>query len=100
MIGTDITGTKPLGNSANGIFINGSNSISIGGLAASDGNIIWGERESGIFMSGGVGTTVARGDLIENNFIGVGGPGGSMAIPNANVGVVSAIRTPIASFPI
>ncbi len=89
MIGTNITGTKPLGNSANGIFVNGSNSISIGGL----GSLGWqhhlgepGERDLRVRRRGDNGGRV--GNLIENNFIGVGGPGGSIVIPNANVGVV------------
>ena len=82
-IGTDPNGSsKPgdatfdLGNAADGIFINQSNSISVGGIAAGAGNTISGNHASGVFISGVVvdanGDTNANNNVIAGNEIGIG----------------------------
>ncbi len=53
-IGTDVNGQlATLGNNSNGIFINGSSEITVGGTNSStDQNIISGNKASGILISG------------------------------------------------
>src|SRR5262249_27424578 len=86
-IGTDHDGAAlGLGNAANGIFINQSSSITVGGASAAGRNTISRNLASGLFVSGtGAGQD---GNLIGSNFIGVGGPSGSVPIPNSNVGII------------
>ena len=84
-IGTDLGGTASgLGNAANGIFLNGSNSISIGGLSPDDRNNVSGNFGSGLFLSG------SNNNAIEGNDVGmgVGQNGISTVIPNAVVGII------------
>jgi hypothetical protein len=60
-IGTDVTGTRPLGN-AEGIHLDAANNF-IGGSASGAGNVISG---NGLGINGGGGS----GDVILGNFIG------------------------------
>jgi hypothetical protein len=64
-IGTDKTGSQPLGNSNQGVLIEGSASNTIGGLGGTARNLIsanqWGVQVDG---------AGATGNLIEDNFIG------------------------------
>ena len=80
LIGTDITGTKALGNGESGVDMyggNGSNST-VGGTAAGAGNVISGNP---------VGVEVAGPYLIQGNFIGTD-PSGLLNTGNADVGVL------------
>ncbi len=53
MIGTDITGTSTtFGNDSNGIFVNGSSDVTIGGTDTNDRDIISGNQASGVLISG------------------------------------------------
>ena len=52
-IGTDRTGVVNLGNSSNGIFLNGSSHITIDGTGTAGPNIISDNLGSGVFISGG-----------------------------------------------
>jgi hypothetical protein len=63
-VGTDITGTAPLGN-RRGIQIFGGNNL-VGGLTATARNIISGNSTQGIF----IGTDGRTGNIIQGNFIG------------------------------
>lgn len=63
-IGVDVTGTQPLGNSADGIVIFSANNT-IGGTTAGAGNVI-SDHAAGIRISG----AAATGNLIQGNFIG------------------------------
>jgi CSLREA domain-containing protein len=60
-IGTDVTGTHALGNTAQGIFDTGGDTI--GGTASGAGNLISGNNGIGLFLFG-------AHDLVEGNFIG------------------------------
>ncbi len=99
-IGTDSQGFSlpgdtalDLGNAADGIFINQSNRVMIGGIAAGTGNTISGNHASGVFISGtvsnsGSGTTSDQ-NVIEGNWIGVGRrQGQTVAVPNAVAGII------------
>lgn len=90
-IGVDITGAVAMGNTNNGVEINGydfgaltpfpSNNNSIGGSLAGQRNIISNSGSSGILLNLGVNDTV-----IQNNYIGVDVTG-TVDFGNNNVGV-------------
>jgi hypothetical protein len=104
-IGTDREGfslpgsaTSDMGNATNGILINQSSQVTVGGLASGAGNIVSGNHSSGIFVSGTVTNPAAAAyadqNVIEGNEIGLGmvpGQGGRFqtgAVPNAVAGVI------------
>jgi CSLREA domain-containing protein len=98
-IGTDISGTLPLGNQHDGIFFSrqvdtngvgyasgnfiGSPRTGPGTVLETGGNIIAGNKLNGIYILKGSGNTV------QNNYIGVGADGSSIpngtGAPDANV---------------
>ena len=79
-IGTDITGTKALGNGESGVDMYGGNGSdsTVGGTAAGAGNVISGNP---------VGVEVAGPYLIQGNSIGTD-PSGTLNVGNSNVGVL------------
>ncbi len=76
-IGTDVTGTLPLGNGA-GISIHGENNT-IGGTAPGARNVISGN-------GGGITIFLGTGNRVEGNFIGTDETG-SLDLGNVSVGV-------------
>ena len=81
-IGTDVTGTRSLGNLSNGINISSNNNI-IGGLVAGARNVISG-NSTGIVISGFSGGSV--GNVIQGNFIGTNAAG-TGPVPNTQQGI-------------
>jgi titin len=86
-IGTDVTGTKALGNTLGGVVIEGdfdrtTSDNTIGGTAPGAGNLISGNRGPGVVMA------YATGNRVQGNFIGtdvtgtkaLGNSGGGVAI--------------------
>src|SRR5262249_52224903 len=71
LIGTDVTGTVALGNGAEGIFIQDAANITIGGPQPTAGNVISGNGESGVRISGS-GSTSSR---LQGNRIGTNAAG-------------------------
>jgi CSLREA domain-containing protein len=63
-IGTDATGMAPLGNTGRGVAIKGAPNNLIGGSAPGAGNVISGNRASGIRIFGGATGNEVRGNLI------------------------------------
>ena len=80
MIGTDSAGTVALANGQNGVDI-GTNNDTVGGTVAGARNLISGNAQYGIRLSGG-----ASGNLVEGNDIGTA-KNGSSALGNAQDGV-------------
>jgi CSLREA domain-containing protein len=74
-IGTDVTGTLPLGNGLYGVEVNAPGNR-IGGSASGAGNLIGFNAFGGIAMEGG-----ADGLVIQGNFFGTD-PGGTIALGN------------------
>lgn len=66
-IGTDITGMVEHPNEARGIAIIGSSNNLIGGPGAGAGNLIAGNRATGVRMLGGSSNNVVQGNLIGVN---------------------------------
>ena len=80
LIGTDITGTKPLGNTENGIWVFDSANF-IGSLIAGLGNVISGNGANGVLIA-----SLATSNIVEGNLIGTDITG-TMAIGNGENGV-------------
>ena len=81
-IGTDLTGTKALGNAYSGVEIADSAwNNTIGGTTAGDRNVISGNAQAGVFIHGS-----ATGNLVAGNFIGTNVTG-TKALGNAYSGV-------------
>ena len=100
-IGTDAQGfsipgnpTSDLGNASDGIFINESSQVTVGGITTGAGNTISGNHASGVFISGTVavsgGGTSSSQNVIQGNRIGIGqgSQGQITAVPNAVAGII------------
>ncbi len=88
-IGTDITGTLPLGNEYSGIYVGDwgvsgdpASNVTIGGTAAGAGNVISDNGEWGVWISG----AGVSGVVVEGNMIGTDASG-TVALGNAYSGV-------------
>jgi titin len=84
-IGTDVSGTLPLGDRNDGVHIASGTANEIGGTAAEQRNIISGNGSDGINVGGG-SSGESTGNLIQGNFIGTDQTG-TTALPNRNNGV-------------
>jgi uncharacterized repeat protein (TIGR01451 family) len=81
LVGTDATGTKPLGNGQDGIFLSGPTGVLIGGTVAGAGNVISNNGGNGINTY-----PSATGLTIQGNYIGTDVTG-TQAMGNAKDGV-------------
>lgn len=89
-IGTDITGTQPLGNSGGGIQILASNSNTIGGTTAGSRNIVSANTNIGIRIVGltAVGGAPADSNTVQGNYIGTNASGQVQAgLANTQAGI-------------
>ena len=80
VIGASPGGTAALANVANGLMINGTGNI-IGGGTAAERNIVAGNGQHGMVLSG-----TATGNQVRGNYVGVGTPGTGLG--NGSNGVV------------
>jgi hypothetical protein len=74
------------GNASDGIFLNQSDFITIGGAVAASANLISGNHSSGVFISG-TELNTAQDNIVEGNTIGMD-TSGSRQISNAVAGIV------------
>ena len=81
LIGTDVTGTLPVGNNE-GIFITDASNVQVGGVAAAARNIISGNGFAGINISNADATF----NVIQGNYIGVD-ISGSKPLGNSDIGI-------------
>ena len=79
-IGTDATGTHPLGNGSAGVFAGDSNDT-IGGTTSSAGNVISGNAGAGIDLSAG-------GAVVQGNIIGTDSTG-TQPLGNSGDGITA-----------
>jgi hypothetical protein len=79
-IGTDVTGTLPLGNGKDGVSISIWGNNAIGGAEAGAGNLISGNKGSGVAISGSI---FAGQNQVLGNYIGTDASG---ALPLGNGG--------------
>jgi hypothetical protein len=82
-IGTDYDGTDSLGNVEHGVYItNGGQNNTIGGDASGERNVISGNDDSGVYISGS-GTT---NNTVSGNYIGINADSTS-ELPNRDHGI-------------
>ncbi len=81
-LGTDVSGSKPLGNGLSGIYLFGASANWIGGTAAGAGNVISANRQDGIFAT----SSGAISNVIQGNFVGLAADGAG-ALGNAQHGI-------------
>ena len=82
-IGTDVTGTRGVANTLAGVQIQAVGNM-IGGTAAGAGNVISGNGQQGVYLTGSNGEVT--GNVVQGNFIGVDTTG-TVRLGNANGGV-------------
>lgn len=88
LIGTDITGVLPMGNSGDGIFFLGSTGNLVGGTAIGAGNVISNNTLSGIEIDG----SDSVNNVIQGNRIGTDITG-TRAMGNHVAGIVLSVAT-------
>jgi len=71
-IGTDITGSKAIGNAQSGVLVQGCSNV-IGCAVTGGGNVISGNASYGVLLSGVNGN--ATGNSVQGNFIGLDATG-------------------------
>ena len=71
-IGTDITGTPPLGNEIDGIiFSNNASDNTIGGTARGQGNTIAFNVAAGVIVQSGTGDSILSNSIFSNGHLGI-----------------------------
>jgi titin len=75
-IGTDVTGTKALGNGP-GVLIDGASGNAIGGTAAGAGNTIAYNSSDGVFLNGGSSNSILGNSIHDNGGLGISFHGGA-----------------------
>jgi titin len=92
-IGTDVTGTKAVPNTMAGVYVEGCSNV-IGGVTAGSGNVISGNGQQGILLSGTSGNVI--GNVVQGNFIGLDATGmNSLGNGNAGIGISSGAANQI-----
>ena len=81
-IGLDATGTNSVGISGGGIILSNSNGVTIGGTTAAARNIISGNTNDGVYITGASATS----NLVQGNYIGLGSDGNTI-LGNGGSGV-------------
>ncbi len=86
-VGTDITGTTALPNANNGIATGfGASTVTIGGTTAGEGNLLSGNKNSGLSLGGGSSVGLPNHFLIEGNRLGTNAAG-TAALANTTFGM-------------
>jgi len=82
-IGTDITGSKAIGNAQSGVLVQGCSNV-IGCALTGGGNVISGNATNGVWLVGVNGS--AAGNFVQGNFIGLDATGVNI-LGNAFAGI-------------
>jgi titin len=91
-IGTDATGTKALGNAANGVEITGGSSQNtVGGTVAGAGNLISGNGQNGVLLDQSPSGAQVGGNFVQGNLIGTNATGTGALGNGANGVEISGI---------
>ncbi len=95
LIGTDITGTLPLGNEVDGITIDDSSGNSIGGTLADQGNTIAFNSDYGIELVSGDGNAFLSNSIFSNGATAInsGNPIGIYLWPGTNQSILAPMLT-------
>jgi Bacterial Ig domain len=92
-IGTDVTGTEPLGNGSDGLNLDGYGDT-VGGTTAPSGNIISANGGNGISLVGG--DALVQGNLIGTDSTGskdLGNAGDGVAVPDSSGNTIGGTMT-------
>ncbi|HEX5041684.1 MAG TPA: M12 family metallo-peptidase [Candidatus Polarisedimenticolaceae bacterium] len=81
-IGTDVTGTLPLGNNPTGVTLRGGGNNTIGGTAAGAGNVISANAQRGVEIA----ETPTSGTTLQGNLVGTNAAG-TAALGNGVYGI-------------
>ena len=77
LIGTDVTGTQPLGNGSHGVYMQ-SNNNRVGSLTVAIGNVIAFNGAYGVRVETGTGNAIVNNSIFSNGLMGIdlvpGGP--------------------------
>ena len=85
-IGTDVTGTSPLGNANHGVIIQvGASANMIGGTAAGSGNVIAFNTGDGVTVVSGTGNAILSNAIFANGGLGID-LGADGVTPNDSLG--------------
>jgi CSLREA domain-containing protein len=79
--GTDVTGTQPLGNSTDNLFVNGTTNNLIGGATPGTGNLFGGGAGRGIVLA------AAAENTVQGNYIGID-PNGTNQVGALTFGIL------------
>jgi hypothetical protein len=79
-IGTDVTGTAPLGNTINGVQVNAGPANTIGGTAAGARNVISGNSVGVRILGSGANNNLVQGNFIGTDVNGTARLGNSMGV--------------------
>jgi subtilisin family serine protease len=73
-IGSDVTGTKDLGNTNNGVAILNASNNTVGGTSIEAGNLIFGNGKNGVFVNGdsSTGNAILSNYISGNDLLGIG----------------------------
>ena len=84
-IGTDVSGVFALPN-YRGVYVYNASSNRVGGTGTTDGNLISGNRYSGVFLRGAANSNVIEGNSIGTNVIGgaLGNGGDGISVQGSN----------------
>jgi titin len=70
-IGTDVTGTAPLGNGGNGVLVALAANNTIGGTATGAGNVIANNGNDGVLVNAGTGNAIRANSIFSNTNLGI-----------------------------
>jgi uncharacterized repeat protein (TIGR01451 family) len=70
-IGTNVTGTVAIGNSLNGILINGSSNNAVGAVGSASSNIIAFNGSAGVAVTSGTGNLILSNSIFLNGGLGI-----------------------------
>jgi hypothetical protein len=92
-IGTDASGTRPLGNTGAGVHISAGVNNTIGGTAAGAGNVIAFNVGNGVTIDTGTGNAILSNSIFGNAAPGVTTPQGIRLVNNGNHNQAAPVLT-------
>jgi len=85
-IGTDVTGTAPVGNGLSGVAVQEAVGNRVGGTLPGEGNLISGNLANGVFIGSFLVPGGSANNTVEGNVIGLDASG--LPLPNSGSGVL------------
>jgi hypothetical protein len=85
-IGTNAEGDVAIPNLGDGIRLTGVRAVTVGGASSGAGNLVSGNGENGINLTGGINGTPCRSVVIQGNLIGTDETG-TLPLPNGVSGI-------------